>query len=99
MAESSSGGASWRVISIPPEAAPNETARDREERPMPCPITDTHRAVEILHVRYAKLLYSVCIRILGNRHQAEDAVQDTFLNAFHRPGQLPAGASHPNPRR
>ncbi len=38
--------------------------------------------VEQLHRRYAGVLYDKCVRVLGDRAEAEDAVQETFLSAF-----------------
>jgi RNA polymerase sigma-70 factor (ECF subfamily) len=38
--------------------------------------------VESLHRRYAAVLYDRCLRLLGNPADAEDAVQETFLQAF-----------------
>lgn len=38
--------------------------------------------VEQLHRRYAGVLYDKCVRVLGDRAEAEDAVQEAFLSAF-----------------
>lgn len=38
--------------------------------------------LEELHQRYAGVLFHRCLRILGHREQAEDAVQDTFIKAY-----------------
>src|SRR5215216_3717753 len=35
-----------------------------------------------LYERYHQQIYSFCLHQLGNREEAEDAVQGTFLNAF-----------------
>jgi RNA polymerase sigma-70 factor (ECF subfamily) len=40
------------------------------------------RTIEALHRRYAGVLYDKCIRMLGDRAEAEDAVQETFVSAF-----------------
>lgn len=45
-------------------------------------VVEYRGALEALHRRYAGLLYSVCLRILRDRDQAQDAVQDAFLSAF-----------------
>jgi RNA polymerase sigma factor (sigma-70 family) len=37
---------------------------------------------EQLFESYSRQLYSFCLYRLGDRHEAEDAVQSTFLNAF-----------------
>lgn len=40
------------------------------------------RTIEALHARYAAVLFDRCLRLLGNQADAEDAVQETFLQAF-----------------
>ena len=40
------------------------------------------KTVEALHVRYAGLIYDHCTRILNDRMEAEDAVQETFVSAY-----------------
>jgi RNA polymerase sigma-70 factor (ECF subfamily) len=39
-------------------------------------------ATEDLYERYSRQIYAFCLHQLGNREEAEDAVQTTFLNAF-----------------
>jgi RNA polymerase sigma factor (sigma-70 family) len=39
-------------------------------------------ATQDLYERYAGQIFSFCLHKLGNREEAEDAVQQTFLNAF-----------------
>ena len=39
-------------------------------------------AVQELYERHAARVYSFCLHQLGNREEAEDATQSTFLNAF-----------------
>ena len=39
-------------------------------------------ATRDLYERYARQIYSYCLHQLGNREEAEDAMQSTFLNAF-----------------
>ena len=38
----------------------------------------------MLYDRYAALAYGVAMRVLGDPARAEDAVQDAFLNLWHR---------------
>jgi RNA polymerase sigma-70 factor, ECF subfamily len=38
--------------------------------------------IEELHRRYAGVLYDKCVRLLGDRAEAKDAVQETFISAF-----------------
>ena len=33
--------------------------------------------------RYTPILYSLCFRMLGDQHAAEDAVQEVFMKAYH----------------
>ena len=40
-------------------------------------------AYEELMRRHEKLLFRVCIRIMGNSHDAEDVFQDVMVKAFH----------------
>jgi RNA polymerase sigma factor (sigma-70 family) len=39
-------------------------------------------ATRDLYERYARQIYTYCLHQLGNREEAEDATQSTFLNAF-----------------
>ncbi|HVM17706.1 MAG TPA: sigma factor, partial [Gaiellaceae bacterium] len=39
-------------------------------------------ATRDLYERYAGQIYGFCLHQLGNREEAEDATQTTFLNAF-----------------
>lgn len=39
-------------------------------------------ATQELYERYARQIYGFCLHQLGNREEAEDATQTTFLNAF-----------------
>ena len=40
------------------------------------------RTIETLHRRYGRVIYELCMRYLGDRSEAEDAVQETFLSAY-----------------
>jgi len=40
------------------------------------------RATHDLYERYSRQIYNYCLHQLGNREEAEDATQSTFLNAF-----------------
>jgi RNA polymerase sigma factor (sigma-70 family) len=39
-------------------------------------------AAGALYERYSRLIFGYCLRQLGSREEAEDAVQTTFMNAF-----------------
>lgn len=51
-------------------------------------------ALGLLYDRYGTLLFSVGVRILSDRHAAEDLVQDVFLEAWRKSAEYdPARAS------
>jgi RNA polymerase sigma factor (sigma-70 family) len=50
---------------------------DRRERPVA-----GAEAAEALYERYRSRIFAFCLSRLGNREEAEDATQTTFLNAF-----------------
>ncbi len=45
-------------------------------------------AFSTLMQRHQQRVYSVCLRVLGNRDDAADAVQDAFLSALRKLGQF-----------
>ena len=45
-------------------------------------------AYKELYMRYANPMFNVCIRMLGNRQEAEDVIQDSFTKAFQNLHQL-----------
>ncbi len=45
------------------------------------------RAFEALYDRYGNLVYSVCLRVLGDVQAAEDVVQEVFLRVWRKPGR------------
>lgn len=40
------------------------------------------RDLAALHAQFAGVLYDFCFRLLGDKSEAEDAVQEVFLNAY-----------------
>ena len=46
-----------------------------------------------LYRQYAKKLYAACLRITGNKGEAEEAMQDSFLKIFSRLDQYQEGQS------
>ena len=57
-------------------------------------VGDRERTIEELHRRYAGLVYGLCLRMLGTRADADDAVQETFLSAFRGLVSFRYGESH-----
>jgi RNA polymerase sigma-70 factor (ECF subfamily) len=50
--------------------------------------------IEGLHRRFGGVIFDHCVRILGNRAEAEDAVQETFVSAFRALPSFTYGESH-----
>ena len=73
-------------------AAPSIGRASAVESPPPAPEADLTRD---LYERYAGQIYGYCLHKLGSREEAEDAVQNTFLNAFRglRRGVVPQAES------
>ncbi len=42
------------------------------------------RAQYELYQRYARAMYNICLRMLGHAQDAEDVLQQSFMDAFHR---------------
>ena len=57
-------------------------------------MTERVKTIEQMHRRYAGVLYDKCVRMLGDRSEAEDAVQETFVNAFRGLDSFTYGDSH-----
>jgi RNA polymerase sigma-70 factor (ECF subfamily) len=55
---------------------------------------DRAATIEKLHGQYAGVIYDLCVRILSDPHEAEDAVQETFINAFRSLSSFTYGDSH-----
>lgn len=45
-------------------------------------IRGNSRAQYRLYKLYSKAMYNICIRMLSNRHEAEDILQEAFISAF-----------------
>ena len=72
--------------------APSIGRASAVESPPAAPEADLTRA---LYERYSGQIYGFCLHKLGSREEAEDAVQNTFLNAFRglRRGVVPQAES------
>jgi RNA polymerase sigma-70 factor (ECF subfamily) len=55
---------------------------------------DDVAVIERLHRQYAGVLYDHCLRMLSDPQEAEDAVQETFINAFRSLSSFRYGESH-----
>jgi len=55
---------------------------------------DRAATIEMLHRRYAGIIFDLCYRTLSDRVEAEDAVQETFLSAFRGLSSFRYGESH-----
>ena len=51
------------------------------------------RAYEELMRRHEKLLFRVCLRVMGNEHDAEDVFQDVMVKAYHGLGNFEGRSS------
>ncbi len=45
-------------------------------------------ALEWLYNNYCKAMFNICVRMVGNKDDAEDMLQDVFIIAFKNIGQL-----------
>ena len=41
-----------------------------------------------LYLKYAKAMYNICLRLLNNKEDAEDVVQESFITAFKKLQEL-----------
>lgn len=40
------------------------------------------KSTEALFKSYSRAMYNICLRMLGNKHDAEDVLQDAFIQAY-----------------
>ena len=80
-------GASWerQVSSFPPHPSLDRDARRREDDEL---VARTRRgemeAFEALYRRHSSAIFGLALRMLQNRADAEDMLQDIFLQAYDR---------------
>lgn len=51
-------------------------------------LSGNHGAFKELYDQYSRQMFSVCMRILQNREEAEDILQEAFLDAFRNLGNF-----------
>ncbi|MFD9791527.1 RNA polymerase sigma factor [Streptomyces sp. NPDC059070] len=74
-----------RTASTPPDSAPADTRPDTDDALLTVRATEGDEdAFAVLVRRHAPSLTRLATRLLGNRTEAEDAVQDAFLSAWRR---------------
>src|SRR4051812_1276533 len=56
-------------------------AQDRDELVERCKAGDSPGYKELYH-QYAKAMFNTCLRILNNATEAEDVLQESFIEAF-----------------
>ncbi|HEX3386569.1 MAG TPA: RNA polymerase sigma factor, partial [Mucilaginibacter sp.] len=64
-----------KVITMPDELIARAKARDMH-------------AWKTLYDQNRQSVYSLCVRMCGNRHDAEDILQESFVSAYRKIGQL-----------
>lgn len=57
-------------------------------------LDERKQAIERLHRKYGGVLFDHCVRMLGDRFEAEDALQEAFLNAYRAYDSFRYGDSH-----
>ncbi|MBN2344098.1 MAG: sigma-70 family RNA polymerase sigma factor [Deltaproteobacteria bacterium] len=57
-------------------------------------VAERTKTIESLHRRYAGVIFDLCVRILKDSAEAEDAVQETFFSAFRALDSFTYGDSH-----
>lgn len=78
------------TLSSQPKSVPPERMADLELAA--CAAGGDHRAFETIMRRHNRLLFRAARSILQNDEEAEDAVQDAYLQAFHALGSFRAEA-------
>jgi RNA polymerase sigma-70 factor (ECF subfamily) len=76
------GSGSKTAIAVP-QAPPEVHSPSDEELMASVQVRDAN-ALDLLFGRYAKLVFGIALRILSNRSEAEEVVQETFLYVFQK---------------
>ena len=79
-----------RVSKVEPRAVEDLTAL-RDEELLALVIQRQDRALGQLYDRYGRLVYTIALRITGDRQTAEEVVQDVFQNVWQAAGSYQAG--------
>lgn len=56
-------------------------------------VSGDHGAFDMIMLRHEDRVFSVCLRITGDRDRALDATQETFLTVFRKAGQFKGDAA------
>ena len=78
------------VSKVEPRAVEDLTAL-RDEELLELVIRRQERALGQLYDRYGRLVYTIALRITGDRQTAEEVVQDVFQNVWQAAGSYQAG--------
>jgi RNA polymerase sigma-70 factor (ECF subfamily) len=84
-----SAARSHRLLSAATAALPDSAAL------MECVTSGDERALAVLYDRYAGLLYSMLLRILNDTGEAEEVLQDLFLQVWRRADRFDASRGRP----
>jgi RNA polymerase sigma-70 factor (ECF subfamily) len=71
-----------------PEPVPEQLTWPDEAQLAERLVTGEPKARELLYRKYVETVWGLALRLMGNRSEAEDIVQDTFIEAFRDVGQL-----------
>ena len=76
------------------DTAAVKQAAPHDEELLALVIQRQESALGMLYDRYGKLIYTVALRITGDRETAEEAVQDVFQNVWQAAGSFQPGLGH-----
>src|SRR5262245_11509362 len=83
-------GLALAVSAVPVHAAQRDSADEVAEM-----ATGERSALERLYDRYAAVVYSLALRILGSAADAEEVVQEVFLQAWREAARFDAARGTP----
>ncbi|HEX9046824.1 MAG TPA: sigma-70 family RNA polymerase sigma factor, partial [Verrucomicrobiae bacterium] len=74
----------WLAREEPPPATPDDVEAREDARLLHAIAGEDQRALALLYRRRGGLVYSFLVRILGNRAEAQEVLQDTFIRLWRR---------------